>query len=366
MTDTKKTPLTFLLLAAALLTIVGFIFIYSSSSVYAFERYHDSLYYFKKQVIGSLLGLCVFMAVLCTPLALIKRSAPLIYLATVLLTLATLVPGLGVTIHGSTRWLKLGGFLFQPSELLKVGTILYCAYFLEKREFSLHSLVRTYIPFLIVLGITAGTLLLQPDFGHMVTIGFSALLLGLIAGIPTFYVALSCIPAVLMLGLLIFLKSYRLRRIMIYFNPWQDPQGAGFQIIQSLIAIGSGHIAGVGIAQSKQKFFYLPMHHTDFIFSIIAEESGFIGVCIILLLYLVFLFAGFKLSLQHTNQFSRLCIMGFTLVIIIQALVNISVASALLPAKGIGLPFISYGASSLLAHFCMLGILTKCALTTKS
>lgn len=353
------------LFCVALLTCIGFIFIYSSSSAYALERYNDGLFYIKKQLLGLVLGVVGGIILSIVPLRFLKNASPYLFLISLCATGATLLPYVGVSIHGSHRWLSLAGFSFQPSEFLKIFFILYCAYFLEKKQFSLHA-IKHYMQLLIVISITAGILLLQPDFGQMVTLSLTAVLLFFLAQVPITYLAVTAIPVLPILGLLIYLKPYRFHRILIYQNPWKDPQGAGFQIIQSLIAIGSGGWTGVGIAQSKQKFFYLPMHHTDFIFSIIAEETGFLGVMFLISLYAVFMFTGFKLASYMKEQFSFLCIAGIVTLITLQTIINIGVACALLPTKGIGLPFISYGASSLLAHLCMIGIICNCMRSNKT
>ncbi len=353
------------LLCVALLTCIGFIFIYSSSSAYALERYQDGLFYAKKQFLGLILGIIGGLILSIIPLNFLKNAAPYLFLCALCATAATLLPYVGVSIHGSHRWLSLAGFSFQPSEFLKIFFILYCAYFLEKKQFSLHA-IKHYMQLLIVISITAGILLLQPDFGQMVTLSLTAVLLFFLAQVPIIYLAITGIPVLPILGLLVYLKPYRFHRILIYQNPWKDPQGAGFQIIQSLIAIGSGGWTGVGIAQSKQKFFYLPMHHTDFIFSIIAEETGFLGVTFLISIYCIFLFTGFKLASYMKEQFSFLCIAGIVTLITLQTIINIGVACALLPTKGIGLPFISYGASSLLAHLCMIGVICNCVKSNRS
>ena len=344
------TNLYIFLFLVTLLTTIGFIFIYSSSSAYALERYNDALFYVKKQFLGLVLGIvgCIFFSVI--PLPFLKKAAPFFFLCALLATAATLVPHIGVSIHGSHRWLSLMGFSFQPSELLKLFFIVYCAYFLDKKQFTLHSLVH-YTQLLCVIGITAGILLLQPDFGQMATLSLTAAILFFLAQVPLRYLAFTAIPVLPILGLLVFLKPYRFHRILIYQNPWKDPQGAGFQIIQSLIAIGSGGWTGLGIAGSKQKFFYLPMHHTDFIFAIIAEETGFVGVCALIVIYALFCFVGLKLAASMQDLFPFLCIAGIIILITLQTTINIGVACALLPTKGIGLPFISYGASSLCRIF---------------
>ncbi|MBY0109862.1 MAG: putative lipid II flippase FtsW [Candidatus Babeliaceae bacterium] len=347
------------LFCVALLITIGFIFIYSSSSAYALERHNDALFYLKKQLLGLVLGVVLGMILCFIPLKFLKNVSPYLFLVSLCTTAATLLPYIGVSIHGSHRWLSLAGFSFQPSEFLKIFFILYCAYFLEKKQFTLHA-IKHYLQLLIVISMTAGILLIQPDFGQMVTLSVTAVLLFFLAQVPITYLTITAIPVLPILGLLVYLKPYRFHRILIFQDPWKDPQGAGFQIIQSLIAIGSGGLTGLGIAQSKQKFFYLPMHHTDFIFSIIAEETGFIGVILLIGVFALFMFTGFKLASYMKEQFSFLCIAGIISLITLQTIINIGVACALLPTKGIGLPFISYGASSLLAHVCMIGIICNC------
>ena len=364
MKHTFKPLLTFLVIVT-LLICIGFIFIYSSSSAYALDRYQDGLFYVKKQFLGLMLGLMGGTVLALVPLQTLKRAAPWLFIASLIATGATLLPTIGLSVHGSHRWLNIGGFSLQPSEFLKISYILYCAYYLDKKQFTLHSL-KHYAQLLCVLGITAAVLLAQPDFGQMVTLSITAVLLFFLARVPVRYLAFTAVPVLPLLALLVYLKPYRFQRILIYQDPWKDPQGAGFQIIQSLIAIGSGNWFGVGVAGSKQKFFYLPMHHTDFIFSIIAEETGFLGISCLIALYTFFLIIGFKLAAATKELFSFLCIAGITILVTLQTIINIGVACALLPTKGIGLPFISYGASSLLAHVCTVGIVINCVRTSKA
>ncbi len=344
-----------------ILLIIGLVFVYSSSSVYALEHYGSSFYYLKKQFFGIALGLVAVIILGLVPLPLIKRLTPYSFVACTLLTALTLMPSLSFKIHGSARWLYFAGLNFQPSELLKVSFILYVAYYIEKHQFKRNSFFKDYFPLIVILGITSIVLLFQPDFGLTVTLCVTTLLLMYIArfkskhlGVTLLALAPACIG-------LIALKPYRLKRILIFLNPWHDPTGSGFQVIQSLIAVGSGGLAGSGIAQSKQKFFYLPMQHTDFIFSIIAEESGFIGASFLIFLYILFLHKGIQLALAMQSTFSCFATMGFTLLISLQAIINMSVATGLAPTKGIGLPFISYGNTSLTCAIIMVGLIMNMA-----
>ena len=221
-------------------------------------------------------------------------------------------------------------------------------------------LYQTYIPFLGILCIPSLLLLKQPDFGSIVTIFVTALLLFFVAGGAVWHVIGTLIAALPVGVIAIIGKAYRFKRILIFLDPWSDSQGRGYQIIQSLIAIGSGGLWGLGISNSKQKFFYLPMQHTDFIFSILAEEVGFIGVSIVILLYVLFLIFGLRIALHVSTLFARYVTLGFVFLISVQVVINLMVVAGLVPTKGMGLPFISYGGSALLSLFCMLGIIANC------
>lgn len=355
----KKTILFFLLTIATLI-LIGLIFIYSSSSVFALEKFGSAHYFVKKQVMGVLVGILGLMLFRAIPLAMIKRGSPLFFLGSLILTALTFVPGIGVAIHGSHRWIKLGPFGAQPSELLKIACILYLAYVLEKKEYQRNSFVHGYLPLLCILGITSLLLLAQPDFGQTVTLCATAFMLFFIAHVQTRFLLATFLAALPAVGVLILLKPYRFKRIITYLHPWDDPRGAGFQIIQSLIAVGSGRWFGVGIAQSKQKFFYLPMQHTDFIFSIIAEETGLIGSLCVILLYLAFLYLGMRLTKGLKSMFCTLTVLGCVILTTLQAYINMFVVTGLLPTKGISLPFVSYGNSSLVCALCMVGIILNC------
>jgi cell division protein FtsW len=350
------------------LVIIGFVFIYSASSVYALELYGDAGYFVKKQLMGLLLGLGALGAMVILPSQTIRKYTPFFFIGTLALTAATLIPNLsylpihGTTINGAHRWLSIGGFLFQPSELLKCATVLFVAHYIDRKRFQLTSFWYGYLPFLCIIGAPCALLLLQPDFGQAVTLSCTALCLFFIANGSSKHLTITAIAGLLGASILIYFKSYRLQRLLTFLNPWDDPQGKGFQIIQSIIAIGSGNLWGAGIMNSKQKYFYLPMQHTDFIFSIFAEETGFIGVLLLITLFIALLLTGTKLAQSFTNNFAALATYGFVLLTSLQALINIAVASGLAPTKGIGLPFVSYGNSALLCNFLMLGIIINSVL----
>lgn len=349
--------LTIFLGIIAALIVIGLLFIYSSSSVYALERFGSATYFVKKQLVGLFLGLCALAIARIFPLDLVKKLTPLFFFCSLGLTAVTLLPHFAHHIHGSSRWINLFGFAFQPSEILKIALLLYVAYFLTKKEKKSFSFIHGYLPFLIILGITSVLLLKQPDFGLTVTLVLTTFILLFIAQFQAKHLLLTfsaLIPAAIALVLL---KPYRLKRILTFMNPWDDPQGAGFQIIQSLIAIGSGGLWGVGISHSKQKFFYLPMQHTDFIFSIIAEETGFVGSFFLILLYGMFLFFGIRIARQLTDPFSIFTMLGFVILITLQSIINLAVATGLVPTKGLGLPFVSYGLTALVCNLAILGVI---------
>lgn len=353
----KKTDIYVFLSLIAIFVLLGFIFIYSSSSAFALEKHGAADYFVKKQLFGFMLGgigmlICAFF-----PLEIIKKTAPLLFCLCLCTTILTFIPGIGQSIHGSHRWIYIKGFSFQPSEFLKMAFLIYISYLLTKKQYRLSSFSHGFLPLISIVAITSLVLLKQPDFGQTITLCLTAFMLFFIAHCQTLHLLSTLATLIPAAVILVLFKPYRLKRILTFLNPWNDPQGAGYQIIQSLIAIGSGHITGVGIAQSKQKFFYLPMQCTDFIFSIIAEETGLLGSSCIIALFILFLYTGIKIALKMQDLFSFYVTVGFVLLISLQAVINIFVATGLLPTKGLGLPFISYGLSSLLSNLCMVGLI---------
>ena len=338
------------------LLIIGLLFIYSSSSVFALEKFGSADYFVKKQLMGVLLGLGALLVARFFPLSLLQQLSPYLFFSSIILTALTLVPQLGEHIHGSSRWLTLGGLTFQPSELLKITLIMYLAYWLSK-ESTQSTLKNKYIPFICIMSLVAIVLLKQPDFGMTVTLVTTACILFFMVQFKIKYILLTLFTLIPTLMALIYLRPYRWKRIMTFLNPWQDPQGSGFQIIQSLIAIGSGSWLGMGVSHSKQKFFYLPMQHTDFIFSIIAEETGFMGSLFLITLYVLFLYCGMRIAWQLKSTFGMLLCSGFVILTSLQTIINLAVATGLAPTKGIGLPFVSYGKSALVCGLFMIGLI---------
>ena len=357
----KKLPLyadlnVFLTIVATLI-LIGCLFVYSSSSVYALETFGTSLFFVKRQLAGLGIGLIALCIGRMMPLSLIKHTAPFLFISSLGLVLLTLLPTFSRTIHGSSRWLSFAGFSFQPSELLKITLLLYVAYFLDKKPLKGTISLKQFIPFCGLIGLMCVALLKQPDFGMTVTLLLTTIILFFCAHAQIKHIVITLFGLAVSAGFLIFFRPYRLQRVLTFLDPWQDPKGAGFQIIQSLIAIGSGNWFGTGIAHSRQKFFYLPMQHTDFIFSIIAEETGFIGCIFLITLFILFLYFGIRIAHQLADTFNTLVVLGFMIVIHLQTVMNMAVATGLAPTKGVGLPFISYGNTSLVCYLFMIGVI---------
>ncbi len=356
-----KQDTTIFLSIVATLIILGVIFVYSSSSFYALEKFGSPLYYVQRQMTGIALGTFFFVLAYSVPLGTIHHSSLFLFASSLVLTALPLISMLTQRIHGSSRWLNLFGFIFQPSELLKITAIIYVASFLSRKQDQRKSFKRGYLPLLLVCLCMSAILLKQPDFGCTATILATIIIMIFIAKMNMKYLTIVTAIALPLASIVVYLQPYRWKRILIYLDPWKDPQGAGFQIIQSMIAIGSGGLWGNGIAQSKQKFFYLPMQHTDFIFAIIAEEIGFIGTTLLITLFVLFLYFGFKISWNLKNLFAVYLVQGLTILVTLQSLINIFVATGLAPTKGIGLPFISYGNTALACNMMIAGLITNAA-----
>ena len=353
----EKKPDLILLLVTLLLVTVGTVMIYSSSSILATERFRDGQFFLKKQIFFLFLGLLIMVLMTRIPYYKLRKLAwPGIVVSAVLL-LAIWIPPLGIRAGGAVRWLNLGIFSFQVSELAKVALILFLAYFLTQNVNHIREIKQgLLIPFSMT-GVIVGLILLQPDFGTTVIIAVITLMMIYLAGGRIVHLAgLAALLLPVAVWLLLH-KSYRLARLMAFLDPWKDPRNSGFQIIQSLIAFGSGGAFGVGIGDGMQKLFYLPEPHTDFILSVIAEEGGFIGVGLILFLYIILIVRGFQISLKAPELFGNLLAAGLTMLLALEAFINIAGVMGLIPLKGLALPFLSYGGTSLIMSLIAVGIL---------
>src|SRR3989454_3464982 len=300
---------------AIVLLSVGVVMVYSASAIVAADRFHDPYFFLKKQVFWALLGAgCLWMAIRLDYHRLEGFVLPLLIFAGVLLVLVLISP-LGQAINGTRRWIRLGPVSFQPAELAKLALVFYLAAFLARRQEELHDLRRGVLPPLLVAGAFAALVFVQPDLGNCLTL--VALTFGMLylAGAPVRYLGWTLAPALPLLVLAIAVAPYRLRRITAFWDPWADPRGSGFQIIQSWLAFGNGGFLGQGIGASRQKLFYLPEAHTDFIFAVVGEELGFIGAAAFVALFSVLIWRGLRIGLRTSDPFGSYLALGITLLI---------------------------------------------------
>lgn len=357
LTETDQRPDVLLLVSTLLLVTVGTVMIYSSSSILAMERYHDAQYFLKKQIFFVLLGLTAMVFLTKVPYQKLRYAAYPGLAAAALLLGLILIPHVGVRAGGATRWLNLGIITFQVTELVKVALVLFLAHFLTRKIAQIKQFSRGIAIPLAVTLFVVGLVMLQPDFGSAAILMAILLLMLYLAGTRLVYLggmAAAVMPAALYL---VIHKSYRMARLMTFLDPWKDPRNSGFQIIQSLLSFGSGGTFGVGLGDGMQKLFYLPEPHTDFILSVIAEESGFIGVAIVILLFGVLIIRGFFIAFKAPDLFGTLLAAGLTMTLALEAFINIAGVMGLIPLKGLALPFLSYGGSALLMSLAAVGIL---------
>jgi cell division protein FtsW len=341
-----------------LLACIGIVMVYSASSVAAQAQYHDSTWFLKRQLlyeVVGLVGLCVAWRIHYVQLR--RFTLPLLAGTLVALVLV-LVPHIGRVAGGARRWISFGGPLnLQPAELAKLALILYLAYFLANRGRRTGEFGPGVVPPLMVLGLMVLPILKQPDLGSaliLVLIAFVMLFIGGARLAQLAAVGGAAVPAVLAV---IMRAGYRSQRLLAFLHPWRDPRGSGFHIIQSLLALGSGGLFGLGLGHSRQKFFYLPERHTDFIFAIIGEELGLFGTIAVIVLFALLALWGYRIATRCPDRYGALLVSGLTAMLVGQAVLNIGVVSGSLPITGVPLPFISYGGSSLVLNNIAVGIL---------
>jgi cell division protein FtsW len=347
-----------LLLVTILLIGFGSLMIYSTTSVVTpplEKKGVTEFYYFKRHIFTVVVGFSfLLIAYQLKPSFLKKIAVPLLIFSFVLLLLVFL-PAIGVSAGGARRWIRLWPSTFQPSELVKLSMVIFLAHYLTKPGYNPDSF-KSFIKPIIIMFLFQAAILKQPDFGAAMSLAFLTLAMLFLSGTRLRYIAsLSVIamPAIIFL----IMEPYRLRRLTSFLNPWEDAKGSGFQLLQSFIALGSGGLTGVGLGSSKQKLSYLPESHTDFIFSIIGEEFGFIGVTVIIGLFILLFIKGLSIANRSKDSFLYYLATGLSLMIALQSLINFAVATGMVPTKGLPLPFISYGGSALLVNLAAIGIL---------
>ena len=352
-----NTPDMILLLVTLFLVMVGAVMIYSSSSILALEKFKDGQFFLKKHLGFIVIGLIAMIAMIKIPYEHLKKVAYPGVVISVVLLLLLFIPHVGVRRGGATRWLNLGIISFQVSELVKVAMVIFLAHLLTRKVHHLKKFSRGVLVPLSVTAVIMGLILLQPDFGTVVIIASILLLMLSLAGsriTHLLFLGAAFIP----LGVwLIMHKGYRMARLTAFLDPWKDADKTGFQLIQSLLSFGCGGVTGQGIGDGMQKLFYLPEPHTDFILAVIAEESGFIGVTLVIVMFMVFMLRGFMIAFRAPDLFGTLLAAGLTMLIAMQAFINIAGVMGLIPLKGLALPFLSYGGTSFVISMLVVGIL---------
>lgn len=345
-----------ILIVTFLLVTVGIIMVYSSSAIIAFKKYGDSLFFLKRQILWTLFGITGMITFSRVDYRLWQRFIPVIMIGTILLLILVLVPPLGSEINGASRWLRFRFLSFQPSEVAKLAVVLYLSDYLVRRQKEIRELSRFSAPLLIV-GMVFILIVAEPDLGTAFLILLVSTILLFIGGVRLRHLSILSLAAPLLFFMMVLGIDYRMQRLLTFFDPWKDSQNAGFQMVQSFLSFGNGGLFGRGLGEGRQKLFFLPEPYTDFIYAALGEELGFVGGVVILLLFFLLSWKGFKIALSVGDPFGRYLATGITLMITLQSLINMGVVTGLLPTKGIPLPFVSFGGSSLLMGMSSIGIL---------
>jgi cell division protein FtsW len=345
-----------LFLATLLLVCASVVMVYSASAALAMNRFNQPYFFLVKQAMWAALGLAAMSIAMRFDYRR-YREPPFIWVSLGLVVLALIAVLFSPPINGSRRWFGIGGFGIQPSELAKLSAIFFIAALLERRMHRIDDIPYALAPIGLVVGALVGLILLEPDLGTAMTLLLIAVAMVFTAGLSYRYIVGAILCGLPIVYFILMSAAYRRRRLMAFWDPWSDPLGDGFQVIQSLIAVGSGGLVGRGFMSGVQKLFYLPEPHTDFIYAVIGEEFGLLGTTIVMMCFLVIAWRGLKIAMEAPDRFGSFLAIGLTTMIAVQAFFNISVVLGLVPTKGIPLPFVSVGGSSLLISLLGMGIL---------
>jgi cell division protein FtsW len=346
-----------LLFPVLLLVGMGIVMVYSASSALALKKFGSGYFFLERQALFSLLGIVVLVAFSYIPFRLYRLLTYPALLLGILMLVAVVFTGWGVTAGGSSRWLQIGPLRFQPSEMARMALVIYLAYSMSKKDELLRDFYVGFLPHMLVLGILLLLLMAQPDFGSMVIFATLTGIMLFVGGCRLSHLVGVVLVLAPMIWLFMTQAEYRVRRLMSFWDPWQHSADEGYQIVHSFMAFGTGGITGAGIGKGYQKLFYLPEPHTDFIFSVIGEELGLIGVMTVIVLYGIMLMRGIRIARHAQDPFGAFLAMGITVAIGLQVCVNMGVTLGLLPTKGLTLPFLSYGGTSLLINMAAMGIM---------
>ncbi|MBS4177210.1 stage V sporulation protein E [Lederbergia citrea] len=353
----KTAPDLILIITTFALLVVGLIMVYSASAVWADYKFSDTFFFAKRQLLFAGLGIISMFVIMNIDYWIFKRWSKPMLIACFVLLVAVLIPGIGMERNGSRSWIGVGAFSIQPSEFMKLAMIAFLAKFLSERQRYITTIKKGLLPSLSLVFLAFGMIMLQPDLGTGTVMVGTCIVMIFIAGARIAHFAVLGLFGLAGFAALVISAPYRIKRITSFLDPWQDPLNSGFQIIQSLYAIGPGGLFGLGLGASRQKFFYLPEPQTDFIFAILTEELGFIGGSFVLLLFAILLWRGIRIALGAPDLFGSFLAIGIISMIAIQVMINIGVVTGLMPVTGITLPFLSYGGSSLTLMLMAVGIL---------
>lgn len=357
MPKARSAPDILIIVATLSILAIGIVMVYSASAVLSFHEFGDKFYYLKRQLLFAVLGIIAMYVTMNTDYLIWKKYAKIILIVCFALLVIVLIPGLGVVRGGARSWLGIGSFGIQPSEFAKMGIIIYLAKLLSEQQAKITLFAKGLLPPLVIVGTAFGLIMLQPDLGTGAVLVGASILVIYTAGARMLHLSFLGLAGVAGLAGLILAAPYRLKRIAGFLDPWQDPLGTGYQIIQSLYAIGPGGLVGLGLGMSRQKYSYLPEPQTDFIFSIIAEELGFIGGALVLLLFTLLVWRGIRTAITAPDTFGSLLAVGIVGMIAVQVIINIGVVIGMMPVTGITLPLISAGGSSLTLMLTSIGVL---------
>ena len=338
--------------------------IYSASSYSAMRNYGDAFFYVKKQGVGAVLGLVAMIGLYFVDFRYLSKVVYLFFGVGIVLLALVFIPGIGVSSYGARRWLNLGFFTIQSSEIAKFSFILFAAFYLSKYHDKLTKWWG-FLPVLAAGGITCLLIILEPNMSITMCVGLCMLLMLFVGGMPLKYMCLLLVPAIALVPVLIIIEPYRLNRLSAFLNPWASPQGEGYQLIQSLYALGSGSWFGVGLFNSRQKYLFLPFSESDFIFSVIGEELGFVGATLILIIFFVLIYRIVKIAAASPSRFGCYLASGIAGIIAIQLLINVAVVTGSIPPTGLPLPFISAGSTSLVVFMSAIGVVLNISKQSK-
>jgi cell division protein FtsW len=344
-----------------LLMTIGVVMIYSASTAIALKKFSDPAYFIKRHLLYFFIGLTVMTVASCVPYRWFRTWWVLLMAMTLSVLIAVLIPGVGKEVNNAQRWIQIGSFSLQPAEFAKVVWVIYLAVYLSKKEESIRQFAVGFLPPMILCGVFCFLILLESDFGTPFMISLITVSMLALGGVPWRYLLALTAPALAVFYWFVYSVPYRWERITAFRNPWTDPLDSGYQLIQAWIAVGTGGVLGKGLGAGQQKLFFLPEPYTDFIFAVIGEEMGFLGVFAVVMLFALLLWTGFRIALHAPDFLGSILAIGLTMLFSFQALINMGVVLGLFPTKGLPLPFISYGGSSFTANSLAAGILLNIA-----